>query len=89
MAMAPRFITEAFGRPATSGEFRYQLLTCATCRCGIAVVPEAPCGMQDLPWGPPHVSVPGCVCAPLSDADNDNPKVPRLALRMILAHDTG
>ena len=86
MAMAPRFVTEAFGIPY-SKEFRFQLLTCGVCRCGIGVIPENGCKMRDVPWGPPHVNVPECKCEPLSDnADDDDLVVSRMVLKMLLAH---
>lgn len=64
MAMAPRFILEAFGKNATK-PFFYTLLTCLICRHGIDAIPDPEqSNVQDLPWRPPHVMIPDCICKP-------------------------
>ena len=78
MAMAPRFILEAFGKNATK-PFYYTLLTCLFCRHGIDAIPDPEQSTaQDLPWRPPHVMIPDCIC---------KPPAPGHMLDALMAHD--
>ena len=81
MAMAPRFILEAFGLEAPPDAFRYMLITCLHCRRGTGIIIEAPSTAQDLPWRPPHVNIPECQCTP------PNPQDPAALLQALKAHD--